>query len=88
MCLAVVYTVVLVVLLLYMYTYRYHLKGPKAGQWDLFLSNLPGIVDNITPSKRIPGFWIAIPSLRPTALLDFSFQWSLLQQIKAKVSTK
>ena len=34
-----------------MHTYRYYLKGPKAGQWDLFLSNLPGIVDDITPSK-------------------------------------
>ena len=64
---------------------RYHLKGPKAGQWDMFISSLPGTVDNITPSKKVPGFWIAIPSVRPTALLDFSFQWSLLHRIQVKV---
>ena len=69
------------------YMYRYYLKGPKAGQWDLFISNLPGIVDNITPSQRIPGFWVAVPSLRPNALLDFSYQWSLVQHIQAKVTT-
>ena len=65
--------------------YRCHLKGPKAGQWDFFISDLPGLVDNITPSQRISGFWVAIPSVRPTALLDFSFHWSLLQHIQAKV---
>ena len=70
-----------------MYNYRYHLKGPNTGQWDLFLSNLPGILDNITPSKRIPGYWVAIPLVRPSALFDFSFQWSLWQRIKAKVSS-
>ena len=69
-----------------LYYYRYHLKGPNARQWDLFLSNLPGIVDNITPSKLIPGYWVAIPSVRPTALFDFSFHWSLWQHVKAKVS--
>ena len=52
----------------------------------MFISNLPGVVDNITPSKNITGFWVAIPTVRPTALLDFSFQWSFLQHIQAKVA--
>ena len=50
---------------------RYYLKGPKEGQWDIFISNLPGIIDNVTPSKKYGGFWITIPLVQPTALLEF-----------------
>jgi len=64
---------------------RYYLKGDKKGQWDMFISGLPGIVDNITPSKKYGGFWFAVPFLRQNALLDFSSQLSWIQSIGAKV---
>ncbi|XP_065890169.1 adipocyte plasma membrane-associated protein-like isoform X2 [Dysidea avara] len=64
---------------------RYYLKGPKEGQWDMFISSLPGVIDNITPSKKHGGFWVTIPMVNPSALLDFSQQWSWLQLILAKL---
>ncbi|XP_065889707.1 adipocyte plasma membrane-associated protein-like isoform X2 [Dysidea avara] len=64
---------------------RFYLKGPKEGQWDMFISGLPGIVDNITPSRKYGGFWFAVPFVRPSALLDFSSQQSWIQFIAAKL---
>jgi len=51
----------------------------------MFIPSLPGVIDNITPSKRYGGFWVAIPMVNPSALLDFSLQWSWMQFIMAKV---
>ena len=31
--------------------HRYYLKGPKKGQVDTFVENLPGLIDNIRPSS-------------------------------------
>lgn len=38
---------------------RYWLKGPKAGQFEPFIENLPGFPDNISYNDR-DGFWLAI----------------------------
>ena len=65
--------------------FRYYLKGPKKGKWDVFVSNLPGTVDNLTPSKKHNGYWAALPMVLPTVLLDYSPQQSWLQSIMAKV---
>ncbi len=47
---------------------RYWLKGPKAGQIEPFIENLPGFPDNISYNGR-DGFWLAIFAPRD-ALLD------------------
>jgi sugar lactone lactonase YvrE len=46
---------------------RYWLKGPKAGQSDIFASALPGYPDNLTYNGR-GVFWVALPSPRNSAL--------------------
>jgi sugar lactone lactonase YvrE len=46
---------------------RYWLKGPKAGQTEKFLDNLPGFPDNVS-SGSDGIFWVAIPSLRDATL--------------------
>ena len=46
---------------------RYWLKGPKAGQSDIFASALPGYPDNLTYNGR-GVFWMALPSPRNAAL--------------------
>ena len=61
------------------------MKGPKKGKWDVFVSELPGIVDNIIPSKKYGGYWVALPILWPAVLLDYSPQQPWLQYIMAKV---
>ena len=46
---------------------RYWLKGPKAGQRDVFIANLPGYPDNLSyDGKGV--FWIALPSPRDQQL--------------------
>ena len=42
---------------------RYHLKGPKAGQSEIFADNLPGLPDNIRLSTS-GGYWVAMTMLR------------------------
>ncbi|MEM1120937.1 MAG: SMP-30/gluconolactonase/LRE family protein [Bacteroidota bacterium] len=52
-------------------THRYWLTGPKAGQSDIFIDNLPGFPDGI--SKGENGlFWLAIVSPRDPALDNIS----------------
>ena len=46
---------------------RYWLRGPKAGQSDIFASALPGYPDNLTYNGR-GVFWVALPSPRNSAL--------------------
>ncbi|XP_064486172.1 uncharacterized protein LOC135398717 [Ornithodoros turicata] len=43
---------------------RYYLKGPKKGQTEVFVDNLPGEPDNIRPSKR-GGYWVGFATARP-----------------------
>lgn len=47
---------------------RYWLKGPRAGQIEPFIENLPGFPDNISYNGK-DGFWLAIVAPRD-ALLD------------------
>ncbi|MET0593378.1 MAG: SMP-30/gluconolactonase/LRE family protein [Polyangiaceae bacterium] len=51
---------------------RFYLNGPKAGQNDIFVDNLPGFPDNITwsPSRRV--FWVALPTPREPILDQLS----------------
>ncbi len=39
---------------------KVHLKGPRAGQKELF-SRMPGLPDNITPSGNKGGFLVGVP---------------------------
>lgn len=47
---------------------RYWLKGPKAGQFEPFIENLPGFPDNISYNGK-DGFWLALFAPRD-AMLD------------------
>lgn len=42
---------------------RYWLKGPRAGESEIFIENLPGFPDNIT-SNRQGKFWLALFTIR------------------------
>ena len=61
------------------------MKGPKVGTWEIFIDNLPAIVDNITPARHTPGFWAAGVVARYNTLLDFMSDKPWLRQITAKV---
>lgn len=37
---------------------KYHIKGPKKGQHEIFVDGLPGQPDNITPDAE--GLWVAL----------------------------
>ncbi|XP_055848817.1 adipocyte plasma membrane-associated protein Hemomucin [Episyrphus balteatus] len=37
---------------------KYHLKGPKKGQHEVFVDGLPGLPDNLTPDSE--GIWIPL----------------------------
>ena len=50
---------------------RYWIKGPRAGEHELFYENLPGIPDNITSNRR-DTFWVALYSPRMGILDAFS----------------
>jgi len=52
-------------------THRYWLKGPKTGQSDLFIENLPGFPDGISQGEN-GLYWLAIVSPRQQALDDIS----------------
>lgn len=45
---------------------RYWLKGPKAGQSDIFIDNLPGFPDNISANGK-GTFWLALYTVRNPA---------------------
>jgi len=46
---------------------RYWLKGPKQGQSDIFIDNLPGFPDGISSNGR-DTFWLALVNQRDSAL--------------------
>lgn len=46
---------------------RYWLKGPKAGESDIFIDNLPGFPDGIARDAN-GRFWLALAALRDTTL--------------------
>ncbi|XP_036323266.1 adipocyte plasma membrane-associated protein [Rhagoletis pomonella] len=53
---------------------KYYLKGPKAGQSEVFVEGLPGLPDNLTPDAE--GIWVplimAVDSEHPSAFNLFS----------------
>ncbi|MBZ2188184.1 SMP-30/gluconolactonase/LRE family protein [Alcanivorax sp. JB21] len=51
---------------------RYWLSGERAGQHDIFASNLPGFPDNISTRPDGSGYWVAIPSRRNPQLDSIS----------------
>ncbi|MCH8545075.1 MAG: SMP-30/gluconolactonase/LRE family protein [Alcanivorax sp.] len=51
---------------------RYWLSGERAGQHDIFASNLPGFPDNISTRPDGSGYWVAIPSRRNAQLDSIS----------------
>ncbi|KAK2190443.1 hypothetical protein NP493_81g00003 [Ridgeia piscesae] len=61
---------------------RYHLKGPKKGQVDTFVENLPGLPDNIRPSSD-GGYWLcgALPRGPGFSLFDFLAARPLIRKL-------
>lgn len=62
---------------------RYWLKGPKAGQHDVFIDNLPGFPNGVSSSGR-GSFWVALPTTR-NAQLDAIHPFPLLKTLVAKL---
>ncbi|MDF3931650.1 SMP-30/gluconolactonase/LRE family protein [Pseudomonas citronellolis] len=62
---------------------RYWLKGPKAGQHDLFIDNLPGLPDNLQGDRK-GTFWVALPTPRK-ADADFLLGQPWLKRQLAKL---
>lgn len=55
---------------------RLWLRGPKAGQSDVFLDNLPGYPDNLSVGRD--GFWLALFGLRdPATERLFAWPWAV-----------
>ena len=64
--------------------YRYYLKGPKAGQLEMFIEKLPGLPDNISPSSS-GGYWVGFAVTRESGISDFLGRYPLLRTIIVKV---
>ena len=63
---------------------RYHLSGPLAGTLDTFIDNLPGLPDNITPSRR-GNYWVAFAVTRKLPLTDKLTELPWLRALIVKV---
>lgn len=59
--------------------WRYWLKGPSAGQREVFIDNLPGFPDNVTFNGR-DTFWLALVTPR-NALLDKTLPRPFLRKV-------
>ncbi len=69
-------------------TYRYRLgrywfKGPKAGLYEVFADNLPGMPDNINSDRR-GTIWVALPSPRKP-IADFGSHHPWVKDLVAKL---
>lgn len=62
---------------------RYWLAGPRAGQSEVFLDNLPGFPDGLSRSGR-GTFWVALPTTRNT-LADALHPHPFLKNLVAKL---
>lgn len=60
---------------------RYWLRGPKAGLYEVFADNLPGMPDNIN-SDRHGIIWVALPSPRK-AIADFADRRAWVRRLVA-----
>jgi sugar lactone lactonase YvrE len=65
---------------------RYWLRGPKAGQSDIFASALPGYPDNLTHNGR-GLFWVALPSPRNSALEALA-GWPSLRKVVQRMPAR
>jgi sugar lactone lactonase YvrE len=65
---------------------RYWLSGPKKGNWDVFIDNLPGFPDNITFSKTRGIFWLALFAPRD-AIADLLAPHPFLRKIVGRLPT-
>lgn len=63
---------------------RYYLRGPKTGTVDVFLDNLPGLPDNISPNARMDGYWVAFAVTR-TWLSEFIVELPWLRRLTVKL---
>lgn len=61
---------------------RYWLKGPKTGQHDVFIDNLPGLPDNLSFNGK-DHFWVALYTPR-NPLLDSLAEHPYLRKIVAR----
>jgi sugar lactone lactonase YvrE len=62
---------------------RFWLKGPKAGQAEIFIDNLPGFPDNVSANRQ-GRFWLALFTVRNDAM-DRLHPYPLLKKIMAKL---
>lgn len=63
--------------------WRYGLKGPRAGEWDIFIDNLPAYPDNVRADGE-GRFWVALPSRR-TPLLDATPRYPVVREMVARL---
>ena len=63
---------------------RYYLSGPKAGTMDVFVENLPGLPDNISPSAS-GGYWVGFAIARHTPPVEILTELPILRTLIAKV---
>ena len=64
-------------------TIRLWLSGPRAGQHDVFIDNLPGFPDGIATDEQ-GDFWLALPTLR-NAVLDRIHPYPWLKSLIARL---
>jgi len=69
---------------------KYYLEGPKKGNTEIFLENLPGIPDNIVYSEKSRVYWLGISLKRakPFFFHRFSIKLSICEKISRENSTK
>jgi strictosidine synthase-like protein len=65
---------------------RYWLRGPKAGQSDVFAAALPGYPDNLTYNGR-GVFWVALPSPRNSELEALA-GWPRFRKVVQRLPTR
>lgn len=46
------------------------MSGPKAGSSDVFIDNLPGLPDNVSPTSGGDGYWVAFALARTAPTLE------------------
>ncbi|CAD5113395.1 DgyrCDS2567 [Dimorphilus gyrociliatus] len=62
--------------------WKYHIKGPLAGEKTIFADNLPGLPDNIRPSKN-GGYWIGLGAARKRTAFNI-IEWMMTKAFVKK----
>lgn len=63
--------------------FKYYLKGPKAGNMEVFMDNLPGLPDNIR-LRSSGGFWVGMATKR-SSVYDFMARQSWIKKFLTKI---